>query len=147
MPYRPWEEATPDSELPPPSTPTKSAGNDGSGHADPDAEDPDRQSDEEEELGAKKIRPPRHVLQYEVVKRWVTGEKALLDNAAIEAELDDIMREHLELSGQRKFYGFRTLNTDLGGWKFARTHTNKRGVKYDVYRCPLRGRTGCQNSM
>ena len=58
MPYRPWEEATPDSELPPPSTPTKSAGNDGASHADPDAEDPDRGSDEEEELGAKKIRPP-----------------------------------------------------------------------------------------
>ena len=124
MPYRPWEEATPDSELPPPSTPTKSAGNDGASHADPDAETPDQQSDEEEESGAKLIRPPRHVLQYEVVKRWVTGDKAELDNAAIEAELDEIMREHLELSGQRKFYGFRTLNTDLGGWKFARTHTN-----------------------
>ena len=69
------------------------------------------------------IRPPRHVLVYEVVKRWVTGEKALLDHKAIEAELDEIMREHLELSGQKKFYGFRTLNTDLGGWKFARTPT------------------------
>ena len=147
MPHRPWEEPTPESDLPPPVTPTKQSRNDGASHADPDAEDPDQQSDQEEELGATKIRPPRHVLQYEVVKRWVTGEKALLDNAAIEAELDEIMREHLELSGQRKFYGFRTLNTDLGGWKFARTHTNKRGVKYDVYRCPLRGRTGCQNSM
>ena len=71
----------------------------------------------------------------------------MLDHKAIEAELDEIMREHLELSGQKKFCGFRTLNTDLGGWKFARTHTNKRSVKFDVYRCPLRGRTGCQISM
>ena len=115
MPYRPWEEATPDFELPPPST--KSAGNDGSGHADPDAEDPDRQSDEEEELGAKKIRPPRHVLQYEVVKRWVTGEKALQSREAIHAELEELCREFLELSGQKTFFGHKQRETDHGGWK------------------------------
>ena len=102
MSCRPWEEPTPESDLPPPVTPTKQSRNDGASHADPDAEDPDQQSDQEEELGATKIRPPRHVLQYEVVKRWVTGDKAELDNAAIEAELDEIMREHLELSGQKK---------------------------------------------
>ena len=90
MSCRPWEEPTPDSELPPPSTPTKPAGNDGASHADPDAEDPDRQSDQEEELGATKIRPPRHVLQYEVVKRWVTGEKALQSSATIHAELEEL---------------------------------------------------------
>ena len=90
MSCRPWEEPTPDSELPPPSTPTKSAGNDGASHADSEAEDPDRQSDEEE-LGAKKIRPPRHVLQYEVVKprRWVTVEKALQSREVINAELEE----------------------------------------------------------
>jgi hypothetical protein len=147
MPYRPWEEATPDSELPPPSTPTKSAGNDGASHADPDAEDPDRGSDEEEELGAKKIRPPRHVLTYEVVKRWVTGEKALQSSATIHAELEELCREFMELSGQRKFFGHKQKETDLGGWKLGRSHTNKRGVRFDVYRCPLRDRTGCQNSM
>ena len=147
MPYRPWEEPTPDSELPPPSTPTKSAGNDGASHADPDAEDPDRRSDEEEELGAKKIRPPRHVLTYEVVKRWVTGEKALQSSATIHAELEELCREFMELSGQRKFFGHKQKETDLGGWKLGRSHTNKRGVRFDVYRCPLRDRTGCQNSM
>ena len=103
MPNRPWEEPTPDSELPHPATPTKPSRNDGASHADSDAADPDPRSDEEEESGAKLIRPPRHVLQYEVVKRWVTGEKAVLDQKAIEAELDEIMREHLELSGQKTF--------------------------------------------
>ena len=101
MSCRPWEEPTPDSELPPPSTPTKPAGNDGASHADPDAEDPDQQSDEEEESGAIKIRPPRHVLQYEVVERWVTGQKALESREVIHAELEELCREYLELSGQK----------------------------------------------
>ena len=77
MSCRPWEEPTPDSEPPHPVTLTKPSRNDGASHADSDAEDPDPRSDEEEELGATKIRPPRHVLTYEVVKRWVTGERAL----------------------------------------------------------------------
>ena len=41
---------------------TKDSRNDGADHADPDAEDPAPQSEEEEELCAKKIRPPRHVM-------------------------------------------------------------------------------------
>ena len=48
--------------------------------ADPYAEDPCRLSDEEEGLGAKKSRPPRHVRKYEVVKRWVTSDRAVLDD-------------------------------------------------------------------
>ena len=74
MPCRPWEE---DQQDPAPEhqvTPTKASRNDGAGHADPDAEDPATQSDKEEELAPKKRRPPRHVLKYEVVKRWVTGD-------------------------------------------------------------------------
>ena len=76
MSCRPWEEPTPVSEPPHPVTPTKQSRNDGASRAHPDPEDPYRLSDEEEGIGAKKIRPPRHVLQYEVVKRWVTGERA-----------------------------------------------------------------------
>ena len=66
MPHRPWEEPTPVSEQPHPDTPTKHSRNAGASRADPYAEDLYRRSDEEEGLGAKKIRPPRHVLQYEV---------------------------------------------------------------------------------
>ena len=59
-------------------------------------------SDEEEELGAKKIRPPRHVLKYEVVQRWVTGERAEKDEDVITTELETLMREYVELSSQRQ---------------------------------------------
>ena len=144
MPCRPEEESA---QGPEPEHPVKESRNHGASHADPDEADPDCRSDEEEVLDAKKTRPPRHVLVYEVVKRWVTGDRAVQDIKVINVELDEIMREHMELSGQKKFYDHKARDTDLGGWKFARTHTNKRGVKYDVYRCPLRGRTGCQVSM
>ena len=50
------------------------------------------------------IRPPRHVLKYEVVKRWVTGERAEQDHVVIETQLETLMREYMELSGQRKVF-------------------------------------------
>ena len=84
------------------------------------------------------IRPPRHVLTYEVVKRWVTGERAIMSEEQIKAELEELMYEHMEMSGQRKFFGHRTLDTDLASWKLGRFHTDKYGIRYDVYRCPLR---------
>ena len=129
MSYRPWEEPTPVSEPENPITPTKPSRNDGASRADSDAEDPAAQSDEDEGIGAKKIRPPRHVLKYEVVKRWVTGDRAELDDDKINSELEDLMREHMKLSGQRKFFGHRSNPTDKGLWKLARYHTDKRGIR------------------
>ena len=125
MSYRPWEEPTPDSEPPHPVTPTKQSRNDGASRAHPYPEDPYRLSDEEEGIGAKKPRPPRRVLTYEVVKRWVTGDRAVLSEEQINAELEDLMREYMELSDQRNFFGHRTNSTDKGSWKLGRNHTNK----------------------
>ena len=143
MSCRPWEEPTPVSAPEHPVTPTKPSRNDGASGVDPYAEDSYRLSDEEEGLGATKIRPPRHVLKYEVVKRWVTGKRAVLSEAQIKAELEDLMFEYMELSGQRKVFGHKSLAIDLGSFKFGRSHTDKRGIRYDVYRCPLRNRCGC----
>ena len=75
MPCRPEEQFAQGPETEHPVTPTKESLNHGVSHADPDAADPECRSDAEEELDAKNIRPPRHVLQYEVVKRWVTGDR------------------------------------------------------------------------
>ena len=126
MPCRPWEESAPVSEPDHPVTPTKPSRNDGASRADPYAKDPYRMSDEVEGLGAKKIRPPRHVLQYEVVKRWVTGDRAVLTEEKIDAELEDLMRKHMELSGQRKFFGHKTNSTDKGLWKLALSYRQTR---------------------
>ena len=138
MPDRPWAESAQDSEPEHPVTPTKPSRKDGASHADPDAEDPATQTEEEEELGAKKIRPPRHVLKYEVVKRWVTGERAEQDEDKTEAELEELMREYMELSGQRKVFGHKIKPTYKGLRKLGRSHTDRRGIRYDVYRCPMR---------
>ena len=93
MPCRPEEQFAQGPETEHPVTPTKKSRNHGASHADPDAADPDRRSDQEEGLEAKKTRPPRHVLQYEVVKRWVTGERAVLSEAQIKTELEELMFE------------------------------------------------------
>ena len=103
----------------------KASRNDGASHTDPDAEDPANQSEEEEELGPKKKMPPRHVLQYVVVKRWVTGDRAEQDEDEIQCELDVLMRELMELSGQRMFLGHKSFDIDKGFWKLGRSHTDK----------------------
>ncbi len=76
MPCRPWEEEQLDPAPEHPVTPTKPACNAGASPADPDAEVRETESEREEDLEAKKLRQPCHVLKYVVVKRWVTGESA-----------------------------------------------------------------------
>ena len=47
-------------------------------------------------------------MKYEVVQRWVqrwvTGERAEKDKDVIKVELEDLMREYMELSGQKVFW-------------------------------------------
>ncbi len=88
---RPREEEQLDPEPEHPNTPTKPTSKDGASHASPNAEVLETESERElrrreEEIGAKKIRPPRHVLKYVVVKRWVTGERAKINKDAIRSE-------------------------------------------------------------
>ena len=62
-----------------PVTPTEPTCNDGAGHDDLDAEDPVDQLDDDEDLAPKDKRAC-HVLKYEVVKRWVTGDRSEKDD-------------------------------------------------------------------
>ena len=84
MPCRPEERSAQSPEPPNPAMPTESTGNDGAGHAEPDAENSDAESDLD---APRKQKRPRTVLAYEVVKRWVTGDRAELDEQEIQAEL------------------------------------------------------------
>ena len=127
MPCRPWEKDQQDPAPEHPVTPTKAPCNDLASHDDPDAEGPATQSEEDEELSAKKIRPPRNVLKYVVVPRWVTGERAEKVEDKIQRELDVLMSELMVLSGQRKFFGHKPLPTDNGFWKLRRSHIDIRG--------------------
>ncbi len=100
MPCRPCGESGKGSVPEYPAMPTKPACKDRASHAESDAEDPKNESREEEELASKKKRPPRHVLKYVVVKRWVTGERAVQDEDVIHREFEDLMRELMGLSKQ-----------------------------------------------
>ena len=129
MPCRPDETFAQGPEQPNPAMPTDSTGNAGAGHADPDAENTDSESDLK---APQKQKRARTVLAYEVVQRWVTGDRADLTEQEIQAQLVVEACKLMELSGQRKFPCHKALDTDLGGWKFARDHTDKRGVIFAV---------------
>ena len=86
MPCRPEEEFAQGPEPPHPVTPTKLTGNDGGWHADPDAEISEGEGDLNEEVPQKRKRS-HTVLSYEVVKHWVTGERAEKDDDVIKTEL------------------------------------------------------------
>ena len=129
-------------ESPCPVTPTKSTGNDGAVHAELDDENSEGEDDLDVELPQKWKRTST-VLSYDVVKRWATGERAEKDDDVIKEELLEEVRNLTQLSLQKKFPYHKSLDSDLGVWKHAHTHTNKHNVKFEVYRCPLRYRCKC----
>ena len=96
MPCRPEERSAQSPEPPNPAMPTDSTGDDGAGHAEPDAENAASGSDLE---APQKRKRARTVLAYEVVKRWTTGERAELTEDEIKAELAVEATKLMELSG------------------------------------------------
>ena len=117
MPCRPEEEFAQGPELPNPAMPTDSTGNAGAGHAEPDAEKSDAESDLE---APQKRKRTRTILSYEVVKRWVTGDRAELTEDEIKAELALEATKLMELSGQKKFPCHRALDSDWDAGSFAK---------------------------
>ncbi len=114
MPCRSDEEEDQISESPNPVTPMKPPRNDGAGYDNSDAEFPLTQSDEEQEERPKQKRKPERVLaEYKLVKRWVTGERAVLPEDDIERELFEEARELMHFSGLKKLPGHKGLDTDL----------------------------------
>ena len=88
-------------------------------------------------------------MKYEDVKRWVTIKRAQKDEDVIKTELQDLMREYMELSSQGKFFGHKTLRTDKGFWKLRRSHTDRRDIRYDCTNgaCPMRHWCRCEISL
>jgi hypothetical protein len=147
MPCRSDEEEAQISEQPNPVTPTKPPRNDRAGHDNSDAEIPLTQSDEEEEERQKQKRK-RVIAEYELVKRWVTGERAVQPEEDIERELFEEARELMHLSGLKKLPGHKGLETDLYLWKKASAgHKTRTGMSYTIYRCPLRHRCKCMKAI
>jgi hypothetical protein len=93
MPCRSDEE---EAQIPQPNpvTPTKPLCNDGAGYDNSDAEFPLTQSDEEQEERPKQKRK-RVIAEYELGKRWIIGEQAVLAEDDIERELFEELQRKL----------------------------------------------------
>ncbi len=96
------------------------------------AETPLTQSDEEEEKRPKQTRKRKRVIaEYELVKRWVTGERAVQPEDDIERELFEEARELMHLSGLKKLPCHKGPDTDLHLWKKASAGNKARtGISY-----------------
>ena len=73
----------------PPSTPTKSTGNDGAG-ADHHNDSTDSENSSDSDLSQVKQKRRRTPLDYVLIKQWVTGEKAAMDDEDIDNENRDM---------------------------------------------------------
>ena len=92
-------------DAPPPpgfSTPTKVNGNDGAGHAEPDAEGTESESDADvekqfdESTGKKREYHPFR--QYTEIKRWKTGAESELEDEQINHEIYTLMKKFMQAS-------------------------------------------------
>ncbi len=105
------------------------------------------QSDEEEQERLKQKRK-RVIAEYELVKRWVTRERAVEPEEDIERELFEEARELMHLSRLKKLPGHKGLDTDLHLWKKASAgHKTRTGMSYTIYCCPLRHWCKCMETV
>jgi hypothetical protein len=124
MPRRDSEEE--DDALSPPgfSTPTKAIRNDGAGHAEPDAEGTESESDADvekqfdESTGKKREYHPFR--QYTEIKRWKTGAESELEDEEINHEIHMLMKKFMQASRLMKAPGHKQLDSDMGLWKLQR---------------------------
>jgi hypothetical protein len=143
MPCRPDEYESQRLDAPDPVTPTKSLRNYGAGHDNMDsAESDDDEGEEEEPVAPKK--GTRVLAQYMLVKRWVTGELAEMDEEGIENELLVEAHELMQISRLKKLSGHKGLETELHLWKRAGgDHATRAGITYTIYLCPMSHQCDC----
>ena len=147
MSHRPWEESAPDPETPNPVTPAKPQRNAGAGQDNPDAEISECQYDSYEQC-RKKRKPrtetkkrDRHLITYVPIKRWLTGDRADMDEEEMIFDVAEEAKKEMLLSGFKK--PTHSKPTNLGLWKKGQVHES-RGITYTIYKCPMSGRAGCR---
>jgi hypothetical protein len=145
MPCRSSEE---ESQLPDASKSARSPRNYGARHDNPDAKSSSAESNDDQGEEEKPVAPKKRarvLAQYVLVKRWITGKRAEMDEEDFENQLFEKARELMQLSGPKKLLGHKVLSTDLHLWKKAgRDHTTREGITYTIYRCPMRHRCDCK---
>jgi hypothetical protein len=120
MSCRPWEEFAPDPETPNPVTPTKPPHNAGAGQDNPDAEISECQYDSDESFRKKKKmlvetkKRERHLIVYVPIMRWLTGDRAEIEEEEMMFDVAGEARKEMLLSGSIK--PIHPKPTNLGLW-------------------------------
>ena len=144
MPCNEDEESMNASDPEPPCTPPKSTGNGGAGRVEPDGQMESDDDDSDAQQVAKPKRKWNGKMEWTLMKRWVTGEKADMDQEDIERELYELAREWMAVSKLRKIPGHVAKETDVALWKQFREYPKHKGsILVRLFRCPLRHRCGC----
>ena len=61
---------------------------------------------------------------FEVIKKWITGERATEEQEDIDRAIFELAREFMSASGLKKIPGHVGKKTDMGLWKIARTESH-----------------------
>jgi hypothetical protein len=123
-------------------TPTKSTANDGAG-ADNHNDSTESENSSDSDLPPTKQKTRRTPLDYVLIKQWVTGEKASMEEEDIENEMFNAARDYMSVSLLRKLPNHFSKPTDFYLWQQVRDWTTKRGVRNRFFHCPMRFRCGC----
>ncbi len=124
-------------EAVPPCTPPKATGNGGTGRVDPDGQMNSDSEDSDEPQSAMSKRKWTGRESWTMVKHWVTGEHAEMDQDDIDRELFELAREWMEVSKLKKLPGHVAKETDVSLWKQYSDRVNKKsGVRIRAFRCP-----------
>ncbi len=96
-------------------------------------------SEETEQPHKKKIRrfnarKDRHRIEYEVIKRFLTGNRADRQMEEIIFEIGELAQKETLVAWLDKL--IKHSDTDLGFWKKEQEHESK-GLHYTMYRCPM----------
>jgi hypothetical protein len=130
-------------DLVPPCTPPKPTGNGGAGRVDPDGQMNSDSEDSDEPQSAMTKRKWNGRESWTMIKRWVTGEQAEMDQDDIDRDLFELAREWMELSKLKKLPGHVAKETDVAQCKQFRQYPKQKGaILVRLFRCPLRHRCG-----
>ena len=88
--------------------------------------------------------------EYELIKHWVTGERAEMEPDDIEREMFKIAREFMDASKLKKIPSHNHNPNNFHLWKFSRGGTRRKsGQNFKVYKCttPLHVTLLCGNEV
>ena len=114
---------------------------------DDEALNEEKEVEDEEADDESRTKPKRKYKGYtvfEVIKKWITGERATVEQEDIDREIFELARDFMSASGLQKVPGHVSKETDIGLWKLARTHSRSGGWTLRVFKCPMAFRCDCE---